>query len=406
MIIFVLIVVIVYTLILRKKFLKYKTERTYYRDIPSKDSPAIVGKIVKGHIDGNDIIATILDLSYKGYIKIEIEQIKGKEKMVLYLDKHLKTTELQEHELFLIKQIFKNNNRILFDDYIKSAKFKQDFKTFDKMLERRVGRQVIKGNSSLKNVNKTLLLLSYVIFGVCVFYSLITPIVLLVNNLTKIDTNTTMLINVVISIILYLLLAYKYILHIEKSTNARENIILKITFIILSLVFGVIIIFNTYNNVLNIFYNEFVWYEVIINFITSLVTILYMFNIIKHNSKEEYLYYIFIIISLFSIILNMKITMGISIIFFIAYIFFQTPKHNNLKDNEYIQRWRSFKNYIEDYSMLSVQEENAITIWEKYLIYAIVLGVNKEIIKKYAQLNNIQILNKVYLKRLYIEYFE
>src|SRR5699024_8253825 len=107
------------------------------------------------------------------------------------------------------------------------------------------------------------------------------------------------------SIILYLLLAYKYILYIEKSTNTRENIILKITFIISSLVFGVIIIFNTYNNVLNIFYNEFIGYEVIINFIISAITILYMFNIIKHNSKEEYLYYVFILISLFSIILNM-----------------------------------------------------------------------------------------------------
>ena len=56
--------------------------------------------------------------------------------------------------------------------------------------------------------------------------------------------------------------------------------------------------------------------------------------------------------------------------------------------------------------MLSEQEEKSIIIWEKYLIYAIVLGVNKKIIEKYAQLNNIQILNKVYLKKLYIEYFE
>lgn len=403
---FVLIIVIVYALILRKKFLKDKTEKTYYRDIPSKDSPAIVGKTVKGHIDGNDIIATILDLSYRGYIKIKTEEIDGKEKMVLYLNNNLSITELQEHELFLIKQMFKNKNRTLFDDYIKSNTFKQDFKTFDKMLERRIERKIIKGNSLLKNVNKILLFISYVVFGICIFYSLIMPITLIVNNISKFDIKTIIQINVIISIILYILVGYKYISYIKKSANARENMIINITYIILSIVFGIMILFNNYNDLYKIFYNEFIWYKIILNFIISAVTILYMFNIIKHNLKEEYLYYIFVIISFFAIIIDMKMVMGICMVFFTTDIFFQTPKHNHLKDNDYIQKWLSFKNYIEDYSMLSEQEEKSIIIWEKYLIYAIVLGVNKKIIEKYAQLNNIQILNKVYLKKLYIEYFE
>ena len=403
---FVLIIVIVYALILRKKFLKEKTEKTYYRDIPSKDSPAIVGKTVKGHVDGNDIIATILDLSYRGYIKIKTEEIDGKEKMVLYLNNNLSITELQEHELFLIKQMFKNKNRTLFDDYIKSNTFKQDFKTFDKMLERRIERKIIKGNSLLKNVNKILLFISYVVFGICIFYSLIMPITLIVNNISKFDIKTIIQTNVIISIILYILVGYKYIFYIKKSANARENMIINITYIILSIVFGIMILFNNYNDLYKIFYNEFIWYKIILNFIISAVTILYMFNIIKHNLKEEYLYYIFVIISFFAIIIDMKMVMGICIVFFTTDIFFQTPKHNHLKDNDYIQKWLSFKNYIEDYSMLSEQEEKSIIIWEKYLIYAIVLGVNKKIIEKYAQLNNIQILNKVYLKKLYIEYFE
>ena len=403
---FVLIIVIVYALILRKKFLKDKTEKTYYRDIPSKESPAIVGKTVKGHIDGNDIIATILDLSYRGYIKIKTEEIDGKEKMVLYLNNNLSITELQEHELFLIKQMFKNKNRTLFDDYIKSNTFKQDFKTFDKMLERRIERKIIKGNSLLKNVNKILLFISYVVFGICIFYSLIMPITLIVNNISKFDIKTIIQINVIISIILYILVGYKYISYIKKSANARENMIINITYIILSIVFGIMILFNNYNNLYEIFYNEFIWYKIILNFIISVITILYMFNIIKHNLKEEYLYYIFVIISFLAIIIDMKMVMGICIVFFTTDIFFQTPKHNHLKDNDYIQKWLSFKNYIEDYSMLSEQEEKSIIIWEKYLIYAIVLGVNKKIIEKYAQLNNIQILNKVYLKKLYIEYFE
>ena len=54
----ILIVVIVYTFILSKKLLHEKME--YYREIPNNESPAIIGKMIKGHTDGNDIIATIL----------------------------------------------------------------------------------------------------------------------------------------------------------------------------------------------------------------------------------------------------------------------------------------------------------------------------------------------------------
>ena len=406
MLVFILIIVIAYTFILRKKLLKDKMQYIYYRDIPSSDSPAFVGKIVKGHTDGNDIIATILDLNYRGYIRIETEEIKGKEKRVLYLEKSVRTTELQEHEMFLINKIFKNNSRVIFEDYIKSNKFKQDFKAFDKMLERRIERKTIYRNSLLKNVNKILLLISYFIFGISIFYSIMLPITLGVNNVIRFDTKTAIIMNLVISVILYLLVSYKYILYIEKSTNARENINLSITYIILSVVLGCCIIFNNYNNIFSIFYEEFIWYKVIVNFIISIVTMMYMFNIIKHTEKEEYLYYVFIIISLFAIILNMKLAMGISIIFFVTYIFFKSPKHSNLKQDDYVCKWISLKKYLEDYSMLSEQESNAIVIWEKYLIYAIALGINKKIIKKYAKLNNIQLLNEVYLKKVYVEYFE
>lgn len=406
MLVFILIIVIAYTFTLRKKLEKDKNQYIYYRDIPSNDSPALVGKIVKGHTDGNDIIATILDLNYRGYIRIETEEVKGKEKRVLYLEKTVKTTELQEHEMFLINKIFKNNNRVIFEDYIKSNKFKQDFKAFDQMLERRVDIKTIYKNSLLKDINKILLLISFFIYGKNIFYSIILPITLGINNIVQFDTKTLIIINLVISVILYLLVSYKYIIYIEKSTNARENINLSIAYIILSIILGCCIIFNNYNNMLNIFYEDFIWYKIIVNIIVSIVTIMYMFNIIKHTEKEEYLYYVFIIISLFAIILNIKLTMGISIIFFITYIFFKSPKHSNLNQEDYLYKWISLKKYLEDYSMLSKQDSNAIMIWEKYLIYAIALGVNKKIIKKYAKLNNIQLLNEVYLKKVYVEYFE
>ena len=77
MLIFILIIMIVYSFIMKKIVSKNKMQYIYYRDIPSKDSPAIVGKVVKGHTDGNDIIATILTLVNKGYIRIEKETFKS-----------------------------------------------------------------------------------------------------------------------------------------------------------------------------------------------------------------------------------------------------------------------------------------------------------------------------------------
>lgn len=161
-----------------------------------------------------------------------------------------------------------------------------------------------------------------------------------------------------------------------------------------------------YENIYNIFYEEIYLYKIILNFIIAVITILYMFNIVKHTDRQEYLYYIFSIISIVSIIFNFKLTMGICIIFFIVYIFFKSPKHNNLKERDEIYKWIALKRYLEDYSLLSEQDTNAILIWEEYLVYAIALGVNKKILKKYVSLNDMELLNEVFAKKIYVEYFE
>lgn len=406
MLIFVLIMIVIYTLILRTKFSKGKEQYIYYRDIPSSDSPAVVGKIVKGHADGNDIIATILDLSYKGYIRIETEEIKGKEKRVLYLEKNIKTTELKEYEMFLLNQIFKNSNKIIFEDYIKSVKFKQDFMTFDNMLNRRIKMQNTYKTSTLKNINKIILLVSFMILGISLFYSMIISITLQICSIMNISIKTEVIINIAISSAIYLLIAYRYISYINKTTNARENINLSISYIILSIIVICIIGFLDIENIFQMLYSEMIWYKMTINFILSIITILYMFNIVGHTSKEEYLYYFFVIVSVFCIILGIKLAMCISVVFLTTYIFFKTPKHTKLKQEDFMYKWSSFKRYLEDYSMLSEQEENAILIWERYLIYAISLGVNKKIIKKYARLVNLEMLNETYWKKVYVEYFE
>lgn len=406
MLIFILIILILYTIILKYFVFKKNISYIYYREIPSKDTPAFVGKVTKGHVDGNDIIATILDLYYRGFINITSENIGGKNKKILQLQKNANTINLQEHELFLINQIFKNNYSIVFDDYINSKKFKNDFKAFDKMLDRRVERKSIYKSSLIKNINKIIFLTTFLIFGILIFYSMIMPVIILILKPILLNVEKLVLISLIFSGSIFLIIAHKYISYINKSTSTQENINLSITYIVLIMILGIILIVGKFNNLVLIFYDEMIWYKVIINFILSIITLLYMFNIIKHDEKREYWYYFFIIVSIFSIILNFKIAICINIIFFATYNFFKSPKHTNLKDTDYIYKWESFKKYLEDYSLLSEQKENAILIWEKYLIYAISLGINKRIIKHYSKLNNINLIDEQCLKRFYIEYLD
>lgn len=76
----VTIVLIFYIFILRKKVKRNREEYIYLREPPTNDTPSYVGKVIKGHTDGNDIISTILDLNMKGFINIFSEEIKRKRK--------------------------------------------------------------------------------------------------------------------------------------------------------------------------------------------------------------------------------------------------------------------------------------------------------------------------------------
>ncbi|MGB7604213.1 MAG: DUF2207 domain-containing protein [Lutisporaceae bacterium] len=49
---------------------------------------------------------------------------------------------------------------------------------------------------------------------------------------------------------------------------------------------------------------------------------------------------------------------------------------------EHFSKWKAFRKYLADFSMLKDAEIPAITLWEHYLVYAISLGVAKEVIKQ------------------------
>ena len=50
-------------------------------------------------------------------------------------------------------------------------------------------------------------------------------------------------------------------------------------------------------------------------------------------------------------------------------------------------RWKAFKRYLKDFSLLSERPPSSLVLWEKYLVYATVLGVAKEVLKAMQMLN-------------------
>ena len=402
MLILIIIVLLAYIFTLKIILEKNKKNDIYYREIPTKDSPAYVGKVIKGHTDGNDIVSTILDLNMRGFIDISEKNINGKLiRELLYTGKN-KNTELEEHEIFLIDQLFKNSDKIILEDYISSDKFKNDFNAFDKMLDRKVQRKIVKKDSIMKNITKLIFLTTFSILGITIFYALFQPIMFL---LVK-DDYESIIFTLIISTLSYILITYLYISYINRKKLIKNIMTIKIAYIFCFIILLLLVTTLRYENMVEILQNEIEWYKMILNFIIAIVTLLYMFNIISYKDEKNYLILFNVAIIFLAIILNCKLAMCISIVLLSIYSFMITPRYVNFKDEDYIDKWQSFKSFLEDYSLLKEKEEKDILIWNKYLIYAISLGVNKKIVKEYAKLAHINLFDKEYYKRFYKEYID
>lgn len=402
MLILIIIVLLAYIFTLKIILEKNKKNDIYYREIPTKDSPAYVGKVIKGHTDGNDIVSTILDLNMRGFIDISEKNINGKLiRELLYTGKN-KNTELEEHEIFLIDQLFKDSDKIILEDYISSDKFKNDFNAFDKMLDRKVQRKIVKKDSIMKNITKLIFLTTFSILGITIFYAIFQPIMLLVVK----DDYESIVFTLIISTFTCILITYLYISYINRKQLIKNILTIKIAYIFCFMIILLLVTTLKYENMVEILQNEIEWYKIILNFIIAIVTLLYMFNIISCKDEKNYLILFSVAIIFFAIILNCKLAMCISIVLLSIYSFMITPRYVNFKDEDYIDKWQSFKSFLEDYSLLKEKEEKDILIWNKYLIYAISLGVNKKIVKEYAKLAHINLLDKDYYKKFYIEYID
>lgn len=78
-----------------------------------------------------------------------------------------------------------------------------------------------------------------------------------------------------------------------------------------------------------------------------------------------------------------------------------TIKRRTKYGNEQYAMWQAFKNFLKDFSRLDKAEIPAIVLWEHYLVYAISLGVAKEVIKQLSIVFRDEDLNNNQLTYMY-----
>lgn len=72
------------------------------------------------------------------------------------------------------------------------------------------------------------------------------------------------------------------------------------------------------------------------------------------------------------------IVIALSIVYFIYALLI---KKRTKKGNEHYVRWKAFKNFLADFGRFDIKELPAISLWERYLVYATVFGLADEVEK-------------------------
>ena len=76
-------------------------------------------------------------------------------------------------------------------------------------------------------------------------------------------------------------------------------------------------------------------------------------------------------------------------------------KRRTAYGNEQYAMWQAFKNFLKDFSRLDKAELPSIILWEHYLVYAVSLGVAKEVIKQLPIVFRDEDLNNTHLTYMY-----
>ncbi len=151
--------------------LKPEVEMDYYRELPQDITPAVLSKLmsIQG-VASKDIMATLMDLVRKKYLKIE-EIPKGRKKDYKFiLIEESGTTNLKEHESYLIHWLFysigdgKSVTLKEIKDYAKASRTQSSFRHNYNKWVKKVGEEFKKYNyfgqskEGLKTAGKVVLM--------------------------------------------------------------------------------------------------------------------------------------------------------------------------------------------------------------------------------------------------------
>ena len=360
----------------------------YYRDIPSKENPAMVGMMVKGNVDGNDIMATILDLWKKDYIVIENVFVNGKEQCVLSETGKERFLTLKDYENYLLDEIFKDNDKVIFEEFVNSPKFEIVFKNVGNMISKRVDLKSNHKISKARLFNKINFISNQTTMGFIIFFPFLN---LFLDNY---------LISFAISYLCNILFSYLI-----------KNIIINKNHDVEELVFGYSITLSlVYTGLLLVIYLLSGYeYQMIdyINLINIGIVLIYIVVLLlgkyeKYN-KFNFMDVVFLLISIVSSILLNVVGIAICILYFSSQIYFKSPSHVYLSSGTEIDKWDALRKFLNDFTIINEREMVEIKVWEDYLIYAIAMGVNKKVISEYLKLTNIKLINSSILEKNYIE---
>ena len=111
---------------------------------------------------------------------------------------------------------------------------------------------------------------------------------------------------------------------------------------------------------------------------------------------------IYFILGIFiSIFLYAPVALILTILGFILLIFSARIKRRTSYGNEQKEMWNAFKEFLKDFSNINKAILPSIVIWEHYLVYAISLGVAKEVIKQLPLVFNDTDLENSHLTFMY-----
>lgn len=360
----------------------------YFRDIPSNLKPAEVGFMVKHDINANDIIAILLDLYKREFLNINYQIIDGKEKCILSLTEKDRFTSLNDYENYLLDQIFNNTNIAYLDDVFKDKDFNILFRSIANMIDKRVDINS-KHHISIKRLfSKVNYLSNYLVLGFAFFFS---SLYLITNNI---------LISIVVSYVINTFLFLIINSFLNSSDNRIESKVYSYT-IFSSLIYFSLLLMAFLLSDMNYEVNSYIE---IINIIFAFITICLSFIDFK-NKKINFADMLFLIFAIVSIIFVSPIGVCLSIIYISNQIYRLSPKHIYLDEKLEIDKWIGLKNFLNDFSLMSEKTVHEVELWDKYLIYAISMGVNKDSVNKYLSMPNIKLDNRNIVEKFYKDRF-